>query len=126
MDSCSTRKLLMAITTSTVVLVFSTPAAAQSTTMPDPAGQTTSSVGVLRCESALAGYRSFQDEPVGSWQDANYLTGQIGGWKAYAREARQRDPTPASPQAGPKPVQGSGSPQPSPGSAPGGAHGGAR
>lgn len=36
--------------------------------------------------SAFEGYRPFNDQPVGSWRQANDVVGQIGGWQAYARE----------------------------------------
>lgn len=39
--------------------------------------------------SPFAGYRSFKDERVADWKNANDVVGQIGGWKVYAREASQ-------------------------------------
>lgn len=50
---------------------------------------------VLQYRSALAGYRAWKDQPVSDWREANEVTGRIGGWRAYAREARQPDPSPA-------------------------------
>ena len=38
--------------------------------------------------SAFEGYRSFKDQPVQSWREANDLVGHIGGWQAYAREGQ--------------------------------------
>ena len=46
--------------------------------------------------SAFEGYRSFADEPVRSWRDTNDTVGRIGGWRAYAREARSGDARPAA------------------------------
>ncbi|MEW6703646.1 MAG: hypothetical protein AB1430_02195 [Pseudomonadota bacterium] len=39
--------------------------------------------------SAFEGYRRYQDQAVGSWQQANELVHRIGGWQAYAREASE-------------------------------------
>jgi hypothetical protein len=57
--------------------------------------------------SPIADYKTFVDEKVTSWKAANDKVGQIGGWRAYAKEAQQPDNTPApSPNAAPmqKPV----------------------
>ena len=40
-------------------------------------------------ESAFAQYWRLSEVPVGSWRDANDTVSRIGGWRAYAREARQ-------------------------------------
>lgn len=46
--------------------------------------------------SPIADYLPFVDEKVSSWKAANDKVGQIGGWRAYAKEAQQPDnmPTP--------------------------------
>ena len=43
--------------------------------------------------SALEGYQPYTDEKVVNWKEANDNTGQIGGWRAYAKEAGEA-PTP--------------------------------
>jgi hypothetical protein len=45
--------------------------------------------------SPIADYKTFVDEKVTSWKAANDKVGQIGGWRAYAKEAQQPDNTPA-------------------------------
>ena len=45
--------------------------------------------------SPIADYLPFADEKVTSWRVANDKVGQIGGWRAYAKEAQQPDNTPA-------------------------------
>jgi len=52
---------------------------------------------VVRYQSALDGYRAFQDEKVLSWQASNDNVARIGGWRAYAREAREPAPRDAAP-----------------------------
>ena len=49
--------------------------------------------------SPIADYKPFVDEKVTSWKAANDKVGQIGGWRAYAKEAQQPEntPTPANP-----------------------------
>jgi hypothetical protein len=43
--------------------------------------------------SVFEGYRGYSVQPVGSWRRANDTVGEIGGWRAYAREseADERD-----------------------------------
>jgi hypothetical protein len=45
--------------------------------------------------SALTGYQRYQEQPAGSWKEANDTVNRIGGWRVYAREASQ----PAVPSA---------------------------
>jgi hypothetical protein len=46
--------------------------------------------------SPIADYQPFVDEKITSWKAANDKVGQIGGWRAYAKEAQQPDNTPAA------------------------------
>lgn len=49
----------------------------------------------LLFQSTLAGYQRHADQPLGSWREANETVNRIGGWRAYAREARQpNEPAP--------------------------------
>ena len=43
--------------------------------------------------SPIADYKAFVDEKITSWKAANDKVGQIGGWRAYAKEAQQPDNT---------------------------------
>ena len=53
----------------------------------DP-GQAKTPVTPLIYVSVFATYRTLTDEPITPWRDANDLAGRIGGWRAYAREAK--------------------------------------
>lgn len=53
----------------------------------------------LRHTSALTRYKAHTDVEVGAWRKANDLTAQIGGWRAYAREAHAPDAPVDSPSA---------------------------
>ena len=44
--------------------------------------------------SPIANYQVFVDERVAAWIAANDKVGQIGGWRAYAKEAQQAVNTP--------------------------------
>lgn len=48
-------------------------------------------VAPLVFQSTLAGYQRHAEQPVVSWREANDTVNRIGGWRAYAREARQPD-----------------------------------
>ena len=69
-----------------------TPAAASSSANTGrPASATASATaasGGAGYRSAFEGYRRYDDQPVGSWREANDLVGRIGGWQAYAREGQ--------------------------------------
>jgi len=52
----------------------------------------------LRHTSPFARYKAHTEVEVGGWRQANDLTAQIGGWRAYAREAHAPD-APATPPA---------------------------
>lgn len=55
---------------------------------------------VLRYESVFARYKSYRDETMGSWREANETVDRIGGWRAYAKEAQQLEPAKPNPHAG--------------------------
>ena len=42
-------------------------------------------------QSAFEGYQPYTDEKTGNWVEANDTVGKIGGWRVYAKEARQPD-----------------------------------
>jgi hypothetical protein len=46
----------------------------------------------LSFKSAMTDYRPYREQAVGSWADANRTVAQIGGWRAYAKEASQPEP----------------------------------
>lgn len=39
--------------------------------------------------SAFEGYRPYTEEVVGDWKAINATTAKIGGWRVYAKDARQ-------------------------------------
>lgn len=72
-----------------------TPASARS----DPADPKAKVPAVLYA-SPLRAYQGFTEPEVAPWRDTNALVHQRGGWRAYAREAREPDaPRPVAPGA---------------------------
>lgn len=70
------------------------PAGAQPALPTSPAAPAVAADTVpLPYRSAFEGYQHYSDEKIADWKQANDTTGQIGGWRAYAREASQ-DPSP--------------------------------
>lgn len=63
--------------------------------------------------SPLASYRRLGDDKRVAWPEANQAVNRIGGWRAYAREAQQPDPTASAPAA-----RGTSAPAPAPSAAP--------
>ena len=79
------------------VLTVAAPCMAQP--RPDPL-DATAPVPALSYRSSLTSYRAFGDDKPVPWKEANDTTARIGGWRAYAREARAPDPTASAPVAG--------------------------
>ena len=49
----------------------------------------------LAYQSSLSRYQAFIEPDVAPWRETNEVVGQRGGWRAYAREAREaREPAP--------------------------------
>lgn len=87
-----------------VALTVALPMAfAQSSTgsaTPDSKSAAPSSV-TLSYRSTFANYRAYNEQPVVSWREANDNVDKIGGWRVYAKEARQPDGAPAPALGGP-------------------------
>jgi len=66
-------------------------ASAQTPTTPAPApiasAATQAAPGEYR--SAFEGYQPFNENKMVPWKEANDTVGQIGGWRAYAKEAAE-------------------------------------
>lgn len=83
-----------------LVLISALPglSAAQSPAPASPAPVTqTSPAPAFR--SAMDGYKPYTEESTVNWKEANDTTARIGGWRAYAKEARQMQ-TPEAPPSG--------------------------
>ena len=66
--------------------------------------------------SVFEGYQRYSDQEIAPWRESNDTVGRIGGWRAYANEARGAGTPSNNPHAG----HGSSSPAPkAPASAPG-------
>jgi hypothetical protein len=77
-------------------VVRAQPAVAPVSAAPPASAASRSAMGY---RSAFEGYRSFKDQPVQSWREANDLVGHIGGWQAYAREGQGGPPAGSVPGA---------------------------
>ena len=79
-------------------------AAAQTTAMA-PATPSKTQIEPAKYRSALEGYQPYTDEKMADWKAANDTAGRIGGWRVYAKEARQPqvpDPIKNSPSDAPQ------------------------
>lgn len=50
-------------------------------------------VPLAQYRSAFTGYRPLAEEKVMPWKETNDSAGRIGGWRAYARQAQELDPS---------------------------------
>ena len=66
-------------------------ALAQPTPTP-PAAPGMTAAAPVGFQSVLEGYKPYTEEKTVNWKAANDTTAQIGGWRAYAKEAAQTSP----------------------------------
>jgi hypothetical protein len=57
-------------------------------------------VPALRFNSSLGSFRGLGDDKSVPWKEANDTTARIGGWRAYAREARAPAAAASAPMVG--------------------------
>ena len=94
-----------------LVSLFSLSAAAHTPAQASPTpGVVQASPPAYR--SAFEGYKPYTDDKLLDWKGANDNTGRIGGWRVYAREARQPDGVAPAPDGSPKPAAQAGSAKP--------------
>lgn len=74
-------------------LLWTGAAAAQTPMAADPA-MASAAVPETIHQPLFEGFKSIQEIPVGNWRAANDTVGQIGGWRAYAREAQRSSASP--------------------------------
>ncbi|TWO68009.1 hypothetical protein FN976_23980 [Caenimonas sedimenti] len=73
----------------TLAAVAQTPAAPPARAAASaPVSQTQAAPGEYR--SALEGYQPYSEGKMVPWKEANDTVGKIGGWRAYAKEAAER------------------------------------
>jgi hypothetical protein len=84
-----------------IALTVASAASAQTdrAAKPDPLDPH-ASVPAVRHESSLSGFRRLTDQKPVPWREANETVGRIGGWRTYAREAREPAPSESTPAAG--------------------------
>lgn len=62
------------------------------TPAPAPAPVSVPPAAMAPYRSVFDSYQPFTDEKLAPWKDANDTVGKIGGWRTYAREAREAEP----------------------------------
>lgn len=77
--------VLLALTTG--VVQAQTVARPASAAASSPATASSAAHGSIY-RSAFEGYRSFSDQPLMPWREANDVVRRVGGWQAYAREGQ--------------------------------------
>ena len=91
----------------TLLLAAQAQAQSPATTRPDPLDPK-AQVPSVRYESSFAQFRRIGDDKPVAWREANDAVARIGGWRVYAREAQQPEPSvaekPAAPALAPAPA----------------------
>ena len=78
-------------------------AQAAAGTRPDPS-EPQARVPAALYASPLRSYQGYAETPLAPWRDSNELVRQRGGWKAYAREAREPAAAGAAAASAPAPA----------------------
>ena len=86
-------------------------AVAQTPAQASPTPGATQQASPPAYRSAFEGYKPYTDDKLLDWKGANDNTGRIGGWRVYAKEARQPDGV-APADSAPKPAAQAGSAKP--------------
>jgi hypothetical protein len=79
----------------TLLLAAQAQAQSPATTRPDPLDPK-AQVPSVRYESSFAQFRRIGDDKPVAWREANDAVARIGGWRVYAREAQQPEPSVAA------------------------------
>ena len=75
-----------------------------SASKPDPS-DAGASVPPVIYDSSFARYRTLAEPEVAPWKETNDTAGRIGGWRVYAREAREPEASGKVPGAKPVPAE---------------------
>ena len=86
-DLCAPLVTLALLAASLGTMQARAQAPATSPAQPGPAAMAEAAPPGYR--SSFEGYQPYSDEKIVNWKQANDTTGQIGGWRAYAKEASQ-------------------------------------
>ncbi len=81
--------------------LLATAATAQTTSKGEADSIVVTLPTTLQYQSAISAYQAYTDQPVQSWRETNDRVGQIGGWRAYAKEVTMGVPAKESPVADP-------------------------
>jgi hypothetical protein len=73
-----------------VIGTFSTWAVAQPTTSPQHAQNATPASAVVSYQSPISHYQPYRDMAVQPWAQSNQTVQEVGGWRTYAKEAKER------------------------------------
>ena len=95
-----------------VPIFFLSGIVAAQTAAPASATPDVANAAPLPYRSAFEGYKPYTDDKLLDWREVNDTTGHIGGWRVYAKEARQaEDKAPAHDMSQmPEPKIGGGKP----------------
>ena len=90
-----TRVVPLALLAGLVLPVWTSFAHGQTTATSVPAAKATNAAPAAPAtyRSALEAYQPFTDEKIVNWKEANDQVSRIGGWRAYAKQAQQPQPS---------------------------------
>ena len=72
------------------IAACSTWSVAQPVAQPQHAQNPTQTSSVVRYQSPIAHYQPYRDMAVQPWAQSNQTVQEVGGWRAYAKEAKER------------------------------------
>ena len=91
MDAIKGPHLAHLSTRASALLTAAVAAAGFSASFASAQGHAVATVPPLNYKSVLSQYQGYNDQALMPWQETNETVGKIGGWRVYAKEARQSD-----------------------------------
>jgi hypothetical protein len=90
-------RAVTSVVTTTTALTFCSVSAVNAQVVTEPRLPQSTTEQSVQFKSSFSGYVPYSEQSIESWREANDRVGEIGGWRAYAKEAH-RTRAPSEPQ----------------------------
>jgi hypothetical protein len=90
-------RVVTSVVTTTIALTFCSVSAVNAQVVTEPRLPQSTIEQSVQFKSSFSGYVPYSEQSIESWREANDRVGEIGGWRAYAKEAH-RTRAPSEPQ----------------------------
>ena len=85
----ATARVVASVVTTTIALIFCSVSAVSAQVVTEPHLPQSAPDQGVQFKSSFSGYVPYSEQSIESWREANDRVGEIGGWRAYAKEAHR-------------------------------------